>query len=111
MAEKDAGAGAPEIEYGYECDLEQPIEAHGETVKRLKFRKPTARDLITVGNPVIFDPIAHPPKVTHDERKMRLMISTLANIPTSSVDAMNPTDWITCAWGITPFFMPVPGKI
>lgn len=96
---------------GYSCELIKPIEAHGEPVTILRFREPTANDLILIGNPVIFDPISDPPKVTHDERRMSAMFARLAGIPPSSISLMSPRDWVTCAWGLTPFFVPVPGKI
>jgi hypothetical protein len=42
---------------------------------------------------------------------MNAMLSLLGNVPPSSILALAPRDWITCAWGITPFFMPWPGKV
>lgn len=91
--------------------LAEPVHAHGEELKKLEFRKPTARDILSVGNPVIFNPMTDPPTVTHDERKLVGMISALAGIPPSSVLAMDSVDLVSCAWGITPFFVPKPGSI
>ena len=51
----------------------------------LMFREPTARDLLSVGNPVIFDPISDPPKIMHDEKRMNAMLSLLADVPPSSI--------------------------
>jgi hypothetical protein len=96
---------------GYSCELTRPIEAHGQQITKHVFREPTGRDLLNVGNPVVFDPISDPPKVVHDERRMNAMLSLLAGVPPSSVLMLTPRDWITCAWGITPFFMPWPGKV
>jgi hypothetical protein len=95
----------------YTLELSRPVEAHGQQVSTLVFREPTGRDLLNVGNPVIFDPISDPPKIIHDERRMNAMMSALAGVPPSSIMAMSPRDWITAAWGLTPFFVPVPGKI
>jgi Phage tail assembly chaperone proteins, E, or 41 or 14 len=100
----------PEAEAAAKLELSKPIEAHGETITVINFREPTARDLLSIGNPVIFDPFQTPPKITHDEGKMHLMISTLGNIPPSSVQMLTTRDWTTCAWILTPFFLPVPGK-
>jgi hypothetical protein len=100
-----------EKEPAFKCELSRAIEAHGETVSVLIFREPTARDLLQIGNPVIFDPISDPPRVTHDERKMHAMLSLLGNVPPSSIAQLSPRDWVSCAWGLTPFFVPVPGKI
>ena len=96
---------------GYTCELMRPIEAHGQTVTVLVFREPTARDLLSIGNPVIFDPISDPPKIMHDEKRMNAMLSQLAGVPPSSIANLSTRDFITCAWGVTPFFVPVPGKI
>jgi hypothetical protein len=96
---------------GYTCELTRPIEAHGQTVTTLVFREPTARDLLSIGNPVIFDPISDPPKIMHDEKRMNQMLSALAGVPPSAIANLTTRDFITCAWGVTPFFVPVPGKI
>jgi hypothetical protein len=96
---------------GYTCELQRPIEAHGNTLTVLVFREPTARDLLSIGNPVIFDPISDPPKIMHDEKRMNAMLSALAGVPPSSIASLTTRDFITCAWGVTPFFVPVPGKI
>ena len=108
-SEKESSAPAPAP--AFKCELSKPIEAHGVIMTEISFREPTARDLLAIGNPVIFDPISSPPRVTHDEHKMHAMLSLLGNIPPSSVQMLSPRDWITCAWGLTPFFVPMPGKI
>lgn len=96
---------------GYTLELTRPVEAHGQQMTKLTFREPTGRDLLTIGNPVIFDPISTPPKIIHDERRMNEMMSALAGVPPSSILALTPQDWITCAWGLTRFFVPIPGRI
>jgi hypothetical protein len=96
---------------GYTLELTRPVEAHGQQITKLSFREPTGRDLLSVGNPVIFDPISEPPKIIHDERRMNAMMSLLAGVPPSSIAQMSPRDWVTCAWGLTPFFVPIPGRI
>lgn len=95
----------------YVLDLSKPVEAHGEKIDKLVFREPTGRDLLTIGNPVIFDPVSDPPKILHDEKRMNAMLAALAGVPPSSIMMLSPRDWITAAWGLTPFFVPVPGKI
>jgi Phage tail assembly chaperone proteins, E, or 41 or 14 len=106
---KPADAPAPAPQPGYVLRLSQPIEAHGEKVSELRFRNPTTRDILEVGNPVIFDPISDPPKITHDAIKMNVMLSRLAGVPPSSILHLDPRDWVACAWGISPFFVPMPG--
>lgn len=89
--------------------LAKPIQAHGEELKAVTFREPTAGDIIKVGNPVILDMATDPPVITHDARKMTSMIAALANIPPSSVAQMAPNDWVGCAWLLSPFFTPASG--
>jgi len=91
--------------------LASPIQAYGNEVTEIVFRKPTGMDIVQQGNPVIFDPISDPPRITFDERKMTAMISALAKIPVSSVQQMDPRDWVACAWMVAPFFVPVPGSV
>ena len=91
--------------------LAKPIKAHGEELTEINFRAPTVSDMLAVGNPAIFEPAMDPPRITHDERKMNAMIARLGNIPPSSVAQMDPQDWVSCAWLLTPFFVPMAGKI
>ena len=92
--------------------LIEPIQVFKDTVSEIKFRKPTAADILQVGgSPVEFDPISRPPRVTHPPELMTAMISRLGNIPTGSVLKMDARDWTACAWAISPFFLPNLGQI
>ena len=95
----------------YSLELLKPIEAHGEQLTVLNFREPTARDLLLIGNPVNFDPISDPPKITHDGPKMAAMMSALSNVPPSSIQQLTTREIVTISWGLTPFFAPLPGKV
>lgn len=86
--------------------LERPIEAHGETMKEIKFREPTGADIEVVGFPLEFDFRTDPPGVSLHERKMGAMMVRLGAIPPSSVKMMSTKDWSTAAWRIAGFFMP-----
>lgn len=108
----DAAADKPAAAIpAFSLTLTTPIQAHGDDVPVLNFRKPTARDILTIGNPVIFEPASDPPKITHDERKMTAMLSALAGVPPSSILQLEPEDWVSAAWGVSPFFLPRPGTI
>lgn len=89
--------------------LSAPIKAYTETVSVLKMRKPTGADLLRVGNPVDFDPISEPPKISHNMQRVQMMVARLANIPSGSLERMTPRDLVACAWAITPFFLPPVG--
>lgn len=103
-----AEAPAPE-DTSITVTLSKPIPVYAEKVSVLKFRKPTAGDIIRIGNPVEFDPISEPPKISHHAHRMTAMMARLANIPLSSIDFMDPQDWVSCAWALSPNFMPKAG--
>lgn len=86
--------------------LRKPIEAHGESVKALTFREPSAGDIVRVGNPVKIDPFGGETKIGFDDARMGAMIARLANIPPSSVDRMHPQDFIDASWKLADFFLP-----
>ena len=86
--------------------LQKPIRAYDEMVSVLKLRKPTGADLIRVGNPVIFSPFADPPRIEHDMSKVVAMVARLANVPSSSLEALDPQELTSLAWAISPFFVP-----
>jgi hypothetical protein len=113
MSEKrDEAAPAAEqkpAEDFVEVKLSKPINSFGEEISVLKFRKPTGADLIRVGNPVIFDPITDPPRITHDMPKMVQMLMRLSGVPTSSFDQLDTRDLTAAAWAVTNYFLPTPG--
>jgi len=120
MADENAPAAAPTTaaeapavpeDTSISVTLSKPIPVYAEKVSVIKFRKPNGGDIIRVGNPVLFDPISDPPRISHDAARMTAMMARLANIPTSSFDFMDPQDLVSCFWSLTPFFMPAPGKV
>jgi len=90
--------------------LSTPIKSYGEDVAVLKMRLPTGADLLRVGNPVDFDPISDPPKISHNMQRVQAMVARLANIPSGSIEKMSTQDLVACAWAITPHFLPRPGQ-
>lgn len=87
-----------------------PIPVFDETVKALTFRKPTGDDIIRLGNPVEFDAFADPPKIRHDMPTMVSMMARLSGAPTTSFRHMDPNDLVSCAWALSHFFIPMPGR-
>jgi|SRR4029077_930455 hypothetical protein len=87
--------------------LRKPVIAHGEEVKELRFREPTAGDIERCGNPVNIEFNEDgKPKMTFNEKAMSAMMSQLATVPTSTIKMMNTRDWNTAAWNLASFFMP-----
>lgn len=91
--------------------LSKPIPVFDDKVSVLKFRKPTAADIIQIGNPVLFDPISDPPRVEHHAQRMTAMMARLSGVPASSLARMETDDWIACAWELSPFFIPRRARI
>jgi len=89
--------------------LSVPIIAYGETVSELTFRRPVGKDQIEIGNPVIFDPMFDPPRMTHDAKIMAAMMRRLVkgNIPITSFEQMDCNDMTNCWWALTRFFTPM----
>jgi hypothetical protein len=105
-APADDGDGSVSVE------LIKPIRVFNDTLKTLKFRKPTGKDFFEVGSHVVFDPTVDPPKISHDWSKLRPIMARLTDnkIPSSSFDMMDPNDVASCAWALTPFFLPMGAK-
>lgn len=86
--------------------LTKPINAHAEQVLELKFREPTGGDIISVGNPVVFDMSSDPPKMAFDAALMAEMMSLLAGVPPSSIAQMSPNDFVSAEFLLLRFFVP-----
>lgn len=86
--------------------LRKPINAYGEEITVLELRRPTGADLVRVGNPVKFTPHAEPPIIEHDYVRVAAMVARLANVPSSSIERLEPDELTALAWGISPFFLP-----
>jgi len=86
-------------------DLTTPVQAHGETIKKLTFRRPTAGDLIALGDayPVSFmaggGMRPNPPVMAE-------LMTTLAKVPMSTIRQLDSEDFSTCAFRLTLFFIP-----
>jgi hypothetical protein len=105
---KEQPAEKPAEEF-VEVKLSKPINSFGEELSVLKLRRPTGADLIRIGNPVIFDPITDPPRITHDMPKMVQMLMRLSGVPTSSFDQLDPRDLVAASWAVTNYFLPTAG--
>jgi phage terminase large subunit-like protein len=106
MVKRTEATTADAVEYALEFTLSKPIQAYGEDVSVLKMRKPTGKDLIQVGNPVTFYPHVEPVKIEHDMGRVVQMAARMANVPSSSIERMDPDELTALAWAISPFFIP-----
>lgn len=83
--------------------LSVPIPVMGDTVKEITLRRPTGRDLMELGMPVIFDASG---AMVHNYAIVGAMINRLGNIPPGSVEKMDSQDIVKAALKMTGFFMP-----
>ena len=86
--------------------LEEPVQAHGEPVKVMIFRKPTGADMMTIekGWPVDIDwPTG---KVMPNPAIMAQVMSTLAQVPPSTIKMLAGKDFTNCAFALMGFFTP-----
>jgi hypothetical protein len=86
--------------------LVEPVQAHGETVKELKFRRPTGGDIMALegGYPININ--WQTGQITPNPPVMGMMMSTLAMVPTSTIKNLDAEDWSTCAHALMGFFAP-----
>lgn len=87
-------------------NLETPVQAHGETIKQLKFRRPTGGDIMAMGTgyPINIDWTSG--AITPNPAVMGEMMSVLAVVPPSTIKALDAEDWSTCAHALMRFFPP-----
>jgi hypothetical protein len=88
--------------------LEKQVEAHGETIKDLKFREPTGADIEECGIPVNFRYNMDKQSIEFDVdgKAMTQMMSRLASVPTSTIRMLTASDWVSCSFALQRFFQP-----
>jgi hypothetical protein len=95
---------APERVREVVVDLHTPARAHGESIKQMKFRRPTGGDLMQlVELPIRFDSNGN---VAINPLVMGEMMALLAGVPPSTIKMMDSEDWSTCAYRLVVFFVP-----
>lgn len=87
-------------------ELIEPVQAHGEMVKKLTFRRPTGGDIMSLGEgyPILINWTTG--EVRPNPSVMGQMMSTLAMVPPSTIKALDAEDWSTCAHALMGFFPP-----
>lgn len=86
--------------------LRKAIKAHGETLSALTLRRPTGKDIAACGNPRLFIRRDKMLVVEVDTAVIHSYISHLGNIPPSSVDTIDVSDWGDVQESVLDFFEP-----
>jgi hypothetical protein len=87
-------------------NLTTPVQANGEMVKKLVFRRPTGGDIMAMGDgyPIFIN--WQTGRISPNPPVMGAMMSTLAAVPPSTIKALDAEDWSTCAHALMGFFPP-----
>jgi hypothetical protein len=87
-------------------NLSAPVQAHGETITKLTFRRPTANDLIALGDGVYPVNVFPGAGIRLNSPAMAELMTSLAQVPMSTIKQLEAKDFTTCAIMLTPFFIP-----
>jgi hypothetical protein len=87
-------------------DLNTPVMAHGEMLKKITFRRPTGGDIMSMGDGYPININWQTGAVTPNAPVMGMMMSLLAAVPPSTIKALDAEDWSTCAHALMGFFPP-----
>jgi hypothetical protein len=87
-------------------DLTTPVQAHGEMIKQMKFRRPTGGDIMAMSDGYPININWTTGAVTPNPPVMGAMMSVLAAVPPSTIKALEAEDWSTCAHALMGFFPP-----
>jgi len=87
-------------------ELGTAVQANGEMVKKLTFRRPTGGDIMSLGDdyPIHIDWASG--QIRPNPPAMGQMMSLLAQVPPSTIKALDSEDWSTCAHRLMAFFPP-----
>jgi hypothetical protein len=87
-------------------DLETPVMAHGDMIKKITFRRPTGGDIMALGDNYPIHIEWTTGSIRPNPPAMGEMMSVLAAVPPSTIKAMDAEDWSTCAHALMGFFPP-----
>jgi Phage tail assembly chaperone proteins, E, or 41 or 14 len=84
--------------------LHKPVmNNRGELVRELEFRQPTGGDINRYGMPVRF---LNDGSAVIEEKKMSMMMASLAGVLLPAMDQIDARDWMACAMKVQVFFIP-----
>jgi len=106
VLKQEPAAAAPAKPKDVVIELDRPVMANGDMVKKLTFREPTGGDIMSLGDayPIIIN--WETGRVTPNPAPMGMMMGILAGVPPSTIRALSANDWATCAHALMGFFPP-----
>jgi hypothetical protein len=87
-------------------ELTAPVQAHGETIKKLTFRRPTGADVMALGDAYPIHINWQTGEVRPNPPVMGEIMTTLAQVPMSTIKQLEAEDFATCAYALMGFFPP-----
>jgi Phage tail assembly chaperone proteins, E, or 41 or 14 len=85
--------------------LSAPIQAHGQEMAELEFRRPTGGDVAACGFPFSFTVTDEGgTTIQPNAPAITAMIARLGNIPLSAAKALPFNDWMSCMGELFSFF-------
>jgi hypothetical protein len=85
--------------------LSAPIQAHGQEITELTFRRPTGGDVAAAGFPFTFTVVEDGgTSISPNAPAITALISRLGNIPLSAAKALPFNDWMGCMGELFSFF-------
>jgi hypothetical protein len=87
-------------------DLTTPVQAHGDMIKKITFRRPTGGDIMGLGDGYPININWQTGQISVNPPIMGQMMSVLAAVPPSTIRALDSEDWSTCAHALMAFFPP-----
>jgi hypothetical protein len=105
-AEPEAATVSPLRPKEITIDLTVPVQAFGATIKKLTFRRPTGADVMGLGDSFPIHINWQTGEVRPNPPAMGAIMSTLAQVPVSTIQSMDAEDFSTCAHALMGFFLP-----
>lgn len=85
--------------------LSKPIKAYDEDLKELSLRKPTGTEIRTIGFPFKMEITKAGTQIQHFNLEVvAAYAAALGNVPPSSIDQIEPSDWPMLAGMVSTFF-------
>lgn len=87
--------------------LDAPIEAHGETLREIRLRRPLVGDIVKSGSGALFAVNVTDGTLVPNTAGMMKMVCHLAAIPPSSLQKLTLADWSQLEAALLGFSAPV----